>query len=142
MASVSISRVIPASPERVWQLIGGFTSVPGWLPLPEPISLEGGRVRQFLLPKASPPPKAATARWSAGIQRSRNALHLRHLPGSFSLHQPRGGAAGVPDRGRPGLSRGAVDEPLHPPGGSEEEGRAVFTAMYPVGLESIAKALA
>lgn len=29
-----------------------------------------------------------------------------------------------------------------PRGGSEEEGRAVFTAMYPVGLESIAKVLA
>ncbi|MFF1966817.1 SRPBCC family protein, partial [Streptomyces sp. NPDC058232] len=32
MASTSVSRVVPASPERVWQLIGGFDSLPDWLP--------------------------------------------------------------------------------------------------------------
>lgn len=36
MASTSVSRVVPASPERVWNLIGGFHTLPDWLPsIPE-----------------------------------------------------------------------------------------------------------
>ncbi|WP_030490482.1 SRPBCC family protein [Micromonospora chokoriensis] len=37
---------IPASPERIWQLIGGFDSLPDWLPyIPSSALSEGGRVR-------------------------------------------------------------------------------------------------
>ncbi|MET7313950.1 SRPBCC family protein [Streptomyces thermoviolaceus] len=32
MASTSVSRTIPASPQKVWDLIGGFGSLPDWLP--------------------------------------------------------------------------------------------------------------
>jgi hypothetical protein len=46
MASTSVSRIPPASPERLWQLIGGFHALPDWLPfIPESTALEGGRVR-------------------------------------------------------------------------------------------------
>ncbi|MFD7894925.1 SRPBCC family protein [Streptomyces sp. NPDC059568] len=48
MASTSVSRVVPASPERVWQLIGGFHALPDWLPfIPDSTPLEGGRVRRL-----------------------------------------------------------------------------------------------
>ncbi|MFF3754765.1 SRPBCC family protein [Streptomyces sp. NPDC002018] len=48
MASTSVSRVVPASPERVWQLIGGFHALPDWLPyIPESVPLEGGRIRRL-----------------------------------------------------------------------------------------------
>lgn len=48
MASTSVSRVLPASPERVWNLIGGFGSLPDWLPsIPGSTALEGGRVRRL-----------------------------------------------------------------------------------------------
>ncbi|WP_067176555.1 SRPBCC family protein [Microtetraspora niveoalba] len=51
MASTSVSRVVPASPARVWQLIGGFGSLPDWLPyIPESTFSEGGRVRHLKNP--------------------------------------------------------------------------------------------
>ncbi|MFB9578490.1 SRPBCC family protein, partial [Streptomyces yanii] len=28
MASTSVSRIVPASPEKVWSLIGGFDALP------------------------------------------------------------------------------------------------------------------
>ncbi|MFE3505435.1 SRPBCC family protein [Kitasatospora sp. NPDC059160] len=51
MASTSVSRVLPASPEKVWELIGGFDSLPDWLPyIPESTASEGGRVRSLKNP--------------------------------------------------------------------------------------------
>ncbi len=32
MANAIATLEIPASPEQVWQLIGGFDSLPDWLP--------------------------------------------------------------------------------------------------------------
>ncbi|MFJ4847120.1 MULTISPECIES: SRPBCC family protein [unclassified Streptomyces] len=48
MASTSVSQVVPASPERVWQLIGGFGSLSEWNPsITETVLMEGGRVRRL-----------------------------------------------------------------------------------------------
>jgi hypothetical protein len=48
MASTSVSRTVPAPPERVWQLIGGFGSLPDWLPyIPSSILEDGGRLRRL-----------------------------------------------------------------------------------------------
>ncbi|MET7368823.1 SRPBCC family protein [Streptomyces sp. NPDC005566] len=46
MATTTASIEIPVSPERVWRLIGGFGSLPDWLPyIPSSELGEGGRVR-------------------------------------------------------------------------------------------------
>ncbi|MFE4335618.1 SRPBCC family protein [Streptomyces sp. NPDC056831] len=46
MATTTASIDIPVSPDRIWQLIGGFGSVPDWLPcIPTSELSEGGRVR-------------------------------------------------------------------------------------------------
>ncbi|MGA4837549.1 SRPBCC family protein [Streptomyces sp. G45] len=51
MASTSVSRTVPASPDKVWSLIGGFDALPDWLPyIPESTALEGGRVRRLANP--------------------------------------------------------------------------------------------
>ncbi|MFE7710309.1 SRPBCC family protein [Streptomyces sp. NPDC057486] len=51
MASTSVSRTVPASPDQVWNLIGGFDTLPDWLPyIPESTPLEGGRVRRLTNP--------------------------------------------------------------------------------------------
>ncbi len=51
MAQTSTSIKIPASPDKVWQLIGGFDSLPDWLPyIPSSQVSEGGRVRQLANP--------------------------------------------------------------------------------------------
>ena len=48
MAKASASIEIPASPNLVWQLIGGFGSLPDWVPyIPESELGEGGHVRRL-----------------------------------------------------------------------------------------------
>jgi hypothetical protein len=50
MAAASASVDIPAPPDRVWQLIGGFGSVSDWNPGLKLELQEGGRVRHLLTP--------------------------------------------------------------------------------------------
>lgn len=46
MANTTVSIEIPASVDQVWQLMGGFDSLPDWLPfIPKSMVSEGGRVR-------------------------------------------------------------------------------------------------
>ncbi|MFF4244594.1 SRPBCC family protein [Streptomyces sp. NPDC001822] len=48
MATTRASVRIPVPPERVWELIGGFGSLPDWLPyIPGSELGEGGRVRSL-----------------------------------------------------------------------------------------------
>lgn len=48
MATASAFIDVPASAEQVWQLIGGFDSLPDWLPFIVKSELsEGGRVRSL-----------------------------------------------------------------------------------------------
>ena len=48
MATASASIDIPASADQVWQLIGGFDTLPDWLPfIPRSELSEGGRVRSL-----------------------------------------------------------------------------------------------
>ncbi|MER5387751.1 SRPBCC family protein [Saccharopolyspora sp. NPDC002686] len=48
MASTTTSVDIPVPADRVWQLIGGFDSLPDWLPyIPTSELSEGGRVRSL-----------------------------------------------------------------------------------------------
>ncbi|HCB3104571.1 TPA: SRPBCC family protein [Klebsiella aerogenes] len=46
MATTTVSIEIPASVDQVWQLMGGFDSLPDWLPfIPKSVVSEGGHVR-------------------------------------------------------------------------------------------------
>lgn len=46
MATTTVSIEITASVDQVWQLMGGFDSLPDWLPfIPKSMVSEGGRVR-------------------------------------------------------------------------------------------------
>ncbi|MGF6572418.1 hypothetical protein ABH945_004539 [Paraburkholderia sp. GAS333] len=48
MATTFASIEVPVSASRVWQLIGGFNSLPDWLPfVPHSELSEGGRVRNL-----------------------------------------------------------------------------------------------
>lgn len=48
MAAAYASLHTQHSPDHVWTLIGGFDSLPDWLPfIPESLSSEGGRVRSL-----------------------------------------------------------------------------------------------
>lgn len=51
MASTIASITLPVSADRVWQLIGGFNSLPDWLPyIPQSELSEGGRIRTLANP--------------------------------------------------------------------------------------------
>ena len=51
MAKASANIDIAASADEVWQLIGGFNSLPDWLPyIPTSETTEGGRVRHLANP--------------------------------------------------------------------------------------------
>ena len=51
MATASAFIDIPATADQVWQLIGGFNSLPDWLPLVATSeSGEGGRLRPIVRP--------------------------------------------------------------------------------------------
>lgn len=51
MAHTTTTIKISASPDQVWQLIGGFDSLPDWLPyIPSSKVTEGGRVRHLANP--------------------------------------------------------------------------------------------
>jgi hypothetical protein len=53
MGSAADAIDIPASPNEVWQLIGGFNSLPNWLSyIPKSELSEGGRVRHLASKKA------------------------------------------------------------------------------------------
>ncbi|NRS50395.1 SRPBCC family protein [Brevibacillus sp. HB2.2] len=48
MANTMATTEISASPDQVWKLIGGFNSLPDWLPyIPSSEMSEGGRVRRL-----------------------------------------------------------------------------------------------
>lgn len=48
MASASVFIDIPAPAEQVWRLIGGFNSLPDWLPfIPKSELSDGDRVRSL-----------------------------------------------------------------------------------------------
>ncbi len=54
MAHASATVTLPVAPDRVWQLIGGFDSLPDWLPyIPKSELSEGGRVRRLANPQGS-----------------------------------------------------------------------------------------
>lgn len=51
MAQASATITLPVAADRVWQLIGGFDSLPDWLPyIPRSEVSEGGRVRHLANP--------------------------------------------------------------------------------------------
>ena len=52
MAQAFASIEIPVPPDQVWNLIGGFGSLPDWLPyIPKSELSEGGRVRSLVNPE-------------------------------------------------------------------------------------------
>lgn len=55
MAQASASIEVAASADQVWQLMGGFDSLPDWLPyIPKSETAEGGRVRYLANPNGEP----------------------------------------------------------------------------------------
>ncbi|QEU96726.1 SRPBCC family protein [Streptomyces kanamyceticus] len=138
MASTSVSRTVPASPDKVWSLIGGFDALPDWLPyIPESTALEGGRVRRLTNPDGDVIIERlvdfneAERHYSYAILQAPfpvdgyvSTLRVHAVPG-------RADVAEVQWSGR-----------FNPDGVTEEEAVALFAGIYADGLDALHKALA
>ena len=130
MPTASATIDIPASADQVWQLIGGFNSLPDWLPfIPKSELSEGGRVRSL-----------QTADGAVVIERLQTfdddgktysySIEQAPFPATQYLAtikvEARGDGARVTWSGR-----------FEPVGVSDEEVVALFTGIYQGGLEAL-----
>ncbi|PBJ18695.1 Polyketide cyclase / dehydrase and lipid transport [Pseudomonas sp. ACN8] len=130
MATASAFIDIPASAEQVWQLIGGFNSLPDWLPfIPKSELSEGGRVRSLQTADGAVVIERLQAFDNASQTYSYSILQAP-FPATDYLAtikvQAQGEGARVTWSGR-----------FEPVGVSNEEVEALFTDIYQGGLEAL-----
>ncbi|MFE9251767.1 SRPBCC family protein [Streptomyces sp. NPDC007088] len=138
MASTSVSRVVPATPEQVWELIGGFHSLPDWLPyIPESTPLEGGRAREL----HNADGEVIVERMEGFSNRERHYTYsilrapfpVRGYLSTLRVHD-------VPSE--PGAAEVEWTGRFTPDGVSDEEAAELFTGIYREGLEALHHTLA
>ncbi|MEK2472135.1 MULTISPECIES: SRPBCC family protein [Streptomyces] len=137
MASTSVSRVVHASPEVVWNLIGGFHSLPDWLPyIPESLSEQGGRARRL------------TNADGEVIIEQLTAYNLQERSYSYAILQAPFPVTGYLSTlrvhalpGRPEAAEVQWSGRFVPEGVSDEEAEALFAGIYRDGLDALAAAI-
>ncbi|MBK0055064.1 SRPBCC family protein [Stenotrophomonas sp. S39] len=135
MATASASLTVPASADRVWNLIGGFDSLPDWLPyIPTSTLSEGGRVRHL----ANPDGDAIVERLEAFDQAGRSYTYSI-LQAPFPVTGYRSTLRVVE------LDHGARIDwsgAFTPVGVSDEAASALFEGIYRDGLRALQATLA
>ncbi|MCB2254481.1 SRPBCC family protein [Pseudomonas chlororaphis] len=134
MANAYASLKTSHSPDRVWALIGGFDSLPDWLPfIPQSIASEGGRVRSLQDPEGN----AIVERLMAFDEQQRRysyAILTSPFPVTSYLSTLQVKADG----------QGSLVEwsgEFTPAGVSDAEAEALFKGIYEGGLEALATSL-
>ncbi|MEU6744004.1 SRPBCC family protein [Streptosporangium sandarakinum] len=137
MASTSVSRIVPASPGRVWDLIGGFHALPDWLPyIPESTALEGARARRL----TNPDGEVIIERLMAFSETERHytyAIVEAPFPVTGYLSTTR--VHSIP--GREDAAEVQWSGCFTPVGVSDGEAVDLFTGIYRDGLEALHDAL-
>ncbi|MYX97849.1 SRPBCC family protein [Streptomyces sp. SID486] len=133
MASTTASIDLPVSPDAVWELIGGFGSLPDWLPYITRSELtEGGRVRRL-----------TNQDGGTIVERLRSFDHAARTY-SYAIEQAPFPVAGylstltvheVP--GTPGASRVEWSGTFVPAGVGDGEAEALFHGIYTDGLAAL-----
>jgi hypothetical protein len=137
MAQASASIDIPASPDRVWQLIGGFDSLPDWLPfIPKSMLSDGGRVRHLSNPNGETIVERLEAFDNAGRSYTYSILQAPFpVTGYLSTIRVEATNAGMSTRvewsGR-----------FTPEGVSDQEASSLFQGIYEMGLKALAAGFA
>jgi uncharacterized protein YndB with AHSA1/START domain len=136
MAQASASIDIPAPPDQVWQVIGGFNSLPDWLPHAHKSELsEGGRVRHL----ANVNGETIIERLEAFDDNARSySYSIVHAPfpvtsyqSTLCVHATHGGKG----------SRVKWFGQFVPKGVSDQEVSRLFKAFYEDGLKALAAGL-
>ncbi|WP_328491759.1 SRPBCC family protein [Streptomyces sp. NBC_00414] len=138
MATTSATLDIPRTPDVVWRLIGGFDSLPDWLPyIPHSELTEGGRVRRL-------------TNQDGGVIIER-LMAFDHVGRSYSYAIERApfpvtgylstlAVRDVP--GAPGTSRVEWSGTFTPAGVTDAEAESIFHAIYTEGLDALSGTLA
>ncbi|MFJ1787200.1 SRPBCC family protein [Streptomyces anulatus] len=138
MASTSVSRVVQASPEQAWELIGGFHSLPDWLPyIPKTDSEQGGRARRLTNAEGGVIVEQMTA-YNAEERYYSYAILRAPFPVTGYLSTLR--VFSMP--GRPEAAEIQWSGRFTPEGVTDEEAETLFSGIYRDGLEAVATALA
>lgn len=132
MANASAHITIPASADTVWRLIGGFDSLPDWLPyIPKSEASEGGRVRTL----ANPAGEAIVERLMAFDEASRSYTYAI-LAAPFPV-KGYSSTLRVVDTAE-GKARVEWSGEFTPVGVSNEEASNLFRGIYEDGLQALA----
>ncbi|EJZ57761.1 Polyketide cyclase / dehydrase and lipid transport [Pseudomonas fluorescens R124] len=130
MATASATIDIPASADQVWQLIGGFNTLPDWLPfIPKSELSEGGRVRTLRTADGGVVIERLQA-FDNGAKTYSYSIEQAPFPATDYLAtikvEAQGQGARVTWSGR-----------FNAKGVSEEEVVALFNGIYQGGLEAL-----
>ncbi|MFF0276164.1 SRPBCC family protein [Streptomyces sp. NPDC004330] len=138
MASTSVSRTVPAPPDAVWRLVGGFGALPDWLPyIPESTTLEGGRVRRLTNPDGD----VIVERLVSFDEASRHYSYaILEAPFPVEDYVSTLRVHAVP--GRDDLAEVQWSGRFTPRGATEEEVVDLFTGIYTDGLDALHRTLA
>ncbi|GHB54514.1 MxaD family protein [Streptomyces viridiviolaceus] len=138
MASTSVSRIVPASPDKVWSLIGGFDALPDWLPyIPESTALEGGRVRRLKNPEGE-----VIIERLVDFNETERHYSYAILQAPFPVN---GYVSTIRVHTVPGQENVAEVQwsgRFNPEGATEEEVVDLFTGIYRDGLDALHETLA
>ena len=130
MATASAFIDIPATADQVWQLIGGFDSLPDWLPfIPQSELSEGGRVRSLQTADGAVVVERLETFDNAGKTYSYSILQAP-FPATDYLATIRVDAQGQG-------ARVTWSGRFTPVGVSDEDVVALFTGIYQGGLEAL-----
>ncbi|MFZ4875686.1 SRPBCC family protein [Janthinobacterium sp. Mn2066] len=136
MASTTTSIDIAATPAQVWQLIGGFNSLPDWLPyIPSSTLSEGGQVRHL----ANPAGETIVERLEAYDNAARSYSYSI-LQAPFPARDYRSTLQVNPIAGSD-HARVIWSGQFTPVGVSEEEVTALFHGIYVAGLAALQQSL-
>ncbi|MFF3563563.1 SRPBCC family protein [Streptomyces sp. NPDC002574] len=137
MASTSVSRIVPASPDRVWQLVGGFGSLPDWLPYIASSALEeGGRTRRL----ANPNGDAIVERLIAFNEEERHYSYAI-LQAPFPVVDYLSTLRVYAVSGNDNVAEVQWSGRFVAKGASDDEVVALFTGIYSDGLDALEQAL-
>ncbi|MFJ9411500.1 SRPBCC family protein [Streptomyces sp. NPDC101393] len=136
MATTAAHLDVPVSPDRVWQLIGGFDSLPDWLPyIPVSTLSEGGRVRSLTNEDGG----VIVERLEAFDNKARSYTYsILSAPFPVTDYLSTLTVHGVPGEGR---SRVEWSGAFTPVGVTDDEAVALFQGIYADGLDALKQAL-
>lgn len=138
MASTSVSRIVPASPDKVWSLIGGFDALPDWLPyISESTALEGGRVRRLKNPEGE-----VIIERLVDFNETERRYSYAILQAPFPVN---GYVSTIRVHAIPGQENAAEVQwsgRFNPDGATEDEVVDLFTGIYRDGLDALHTTLA